>query len=494
MRTPIADAKTRRRWAVGLLLLSVALWIPASDILELVARRDDVLLGRYSVERFLMLALSTPLLWVAAYATWRVPIRELRRWGLRVAAVLLAALSGVIIVELTGRLIRAPRYREQDISKPSQWLSPELAARVRLRQPRRVYEFEFDDLPPTARSYPVVRPGFPTIVGSITTDQRGLRNPTERPRTDILTVGDSFTEGYAIPDGQEWPARLARAQGRSVYNLGVSGTHLGNYLAVLSEIGMALQPRIVIVMVYEGNDFRSLARHSAHSARAQASLAAVRRLIKASPVVLATKRALIHVLGPLGANTSFRGQELLAWMPVGIPSQTAGPYYSFRPRDLLRFAIDEEAFRGSPAWQTSAEVLRELLRLTRSRGTRLIVVLAPSKVHVLLPRLLERISPDQLHAFATLRDDDLPPADELVRILRSGAEARAKVLRGFCQREGIELVSLTEPLRRRLEDGQQVYFTYDQHWTPLAHALVAEQLHRYLEAHPEVIVEASRPL
>jgi hypothetical protein len=34
-------------------------------------------------------------------------------------------------------------------------------------------------------------------------------------------------------------------------------------------------------------------------------------------------------------------------------------------------------------------------------------------------------------------------------------------------------VSATEPLRRAIAAGEQVYFTYDQHWTRLGHEVAA---------------------
>ena len=41
-------------------------------------------------------------------------------------------------------------------------------------------------------------------------------------------------------------------------------------------------------------------------------------------------------------------------------------------------------------------------------------------------------------------------------------------------------VSATASLRAAAVSGTQVYFTYDQHWTPEGHEIVAEAVHRFL--------------
>jgi hypothetical protein len=51
-----------------------------------------------------------------------------------------------------------------------------------------------------------------------------------------------------------------------------------------------------------------------------------------------------------------------------------------------------------------------------------------------------------------------------------------EVMRQFCRQEAIEFISLTEILRQQMLAGRQAYFTYDQHWSPEGHRIVAEYL------------------
>jgi hypothetical protein len=73
------------------------------------------------------------------------------------------------------------------------------------------------------------------------------------------------------------------------------------------------------------------------------------------------------------------------------------------------------------------------------------------------------------------------PADKLFDVLLPRLNVQESAVRDFCRTESIEFISLTEPLRRIIARGVQAYFTYDQHWTPLGHQIVAETISRYLQ-------------
>jgi len=97
-------------------------------------------------------------------------------------------------------------------------------------------------------------------VQSIVTDELGFCNPPEnsyqRPQIDIIAIGDSFTWCHTVPPADAWPAVLARLSGESVYNLGMPSIGLYEYLVILRRFGLAKQPQVVVMNVYEGNDLR----------------------------------------------------------------------------------------------------------------------------------------------------------------------------------------------------------------------------------------------
>jgi len=82
----------------------------------------------------------------------------------------------------------------------------------------------------------------------------------------VIALGDSFTWCTAVKADEAWPARLAVMSGLSTYNTGMSGRGLYEYLQILGYFGLPKQPDIVVMAVYEGNDFRDA--HRFHRARA----------------------------------------------------------------------------------------------------------------------------------------------------------------------------------------------------------------------------------
>src|SRR5262249_10761680 len=71
----------------------------------------------------------------------------------------------------------------------------------------------------------------------------------------VVALGDSFTQGYGVEEDAAYPRRLeallARLPGRrvEVVNLGVPGTSPRDYLAHLSDPGLAYHPDLVLVGV-----------------------------------------------------------------------------------------------------------------------------------------------------------------------------------------------------------------------------------------------------
>lgn len=96
-------------------------------------------------------------------------------------------------------------------------------------------------------------------VGESRTNSWSLREdheiPVPRPPQEIrlLALGDSWTFGYLVPDGQTWPdlleADLERRTGRpvEVVNAGVPGYSVRQSMMTLEDPGFALEPQIVVI-------------------------------------------------------------------------------------------------------------------------------------------------------------------------------------------------------------------------------------------------------
>jgi hypothetical protein len=257
-RAAVGGSQIKAWLAFGFITASVLPWLFSSNVPKLIAEQKDVLLGRYSLEWFSVLFFLTPLLWLAAYVAWSLRTHAPKELVFRIVALVLGIFLATAVVDVIARIPRKPRYIERQVEIRTNWPGERVDDIVRHRPPNQQYRIRYADAPPTARSYPSPPPGYPPVHITLTTDHRGYRNLTRLEHYDILTVGDSFTEGSRVSDDEAWPAVLAGQLNRTVYNLGISGGNPGYYSAVLQAFGLQLKPKIAIVMIYEGNDFKGV--------------------------------------------------------------------------------------------------------------------------------------------------------------------------------------------------------------------------------------------
>jgi hypothetical protein len=85
-------------------------------------------------------------------------------------------------------------------------------------------------------------------------DAAGWRNAVRPARAFAVAIGDSQTYGDEVAREDAWPQRLAELSGRAVYNLALGGYGPVEYERLLPE-ALALEPELVLVGLYAGNDF-----------------------------------------------------------------------------------------------------------------------------------------------------------------------------------------------------------------------------------------------
>ncbi|MEK8016853.1 MAG: SGNH/GDSL hydrolase family protein [Candidatus Parabeggiatoa sp.] len=92
-------------------------------------------------------------------------------------------------------------------------------------------------------------------------DEHGFNNPSglfEVEGIDIVLLGDSFTHGLCVRQGEDIASQLRRVSGRQVINLGNGGNGPLIELASLKEYAEPLKPKYVLWLYYEGNDLADL--------------------------------------------------------------------------------------------------------------------------------------------------------------------------------------------------------------------------------------------
>ena len=76
------------------------------------------------------------------------------------------------------------------------------------------------------------------------------------------------------------------------------------------------------------------------------------------------------------------------------------------------------------------------------------------------------------------RLDNLLPTARFKQLLYEHLSGQESLLAQFC----VEFTSSIADLSLAMADGVQVYYTYDQHWTPHGHQVIAEAVNRQLAA------------
>ena len=440
---------------------NVLAWLIRTNVAYAVAQNREVLLGRYTVGQFsglfVLFLLSVPVV----VLVWTQRGRRRRRCvGLLVMT--LSVLLAAFVVDLVLRFVLPQPYvSEGDVEH---------------RRPNAVFTGVTRDVPKTPCAYPAVWPGHPDVPYKLTTDSRGFRNSEALNECDVLVIGDSFAEGSEISDEQTWPALVAGRSGKRVYNLGMAGGGPRKYRVAIEQIGLGLKPKIVLLMLYEGNDFRA-DRKKTRTGLGQA----LRVYRKRSPILTMLKQAMVRSLGRVGAvrmETVPEDHPLwpIAWQPVAVPVGSLARYYALEWKRLAAHWTPAEALRESSGFQAALGLVAEMNALCRERGIRLVVLFAPDKPHVVLPLVRDRVSAEQLRAFLALKLKHLPAAKACFETLMTRLDACESAVADFCRAESIGFHSLTVALRQEVAAGRQVYFTYDQHWTPVGNRVVAESV------------------
>lgn len=90
-------------------------------------------------------------------------------------------------------------------------------------------------------------------------DRYGLRNPdtVHDGPVNLLLLGDSFTEGICLPEGEDIASQI-RAEEPAMVNTGTRGAGPLYELAVLRRWGPKLRPEHAVIFFFEGNDWQNL--------------------------------------------------------------------------------------------------------------------------------------------------------------------------------------------------------------------------------------------
>ncbi len=338
-----------------------------------------------------------------------------------------------------------------------------LASELLLREVRG----EVNHLTPVLVPHPVLVQMIES--GSAGHDLWGFRNPELPERADIVAVGDSQTYGVSAVAEESWPARLRQLSGRSVYNLALGGYGPREYRYLVSEYALRLQPKLVLVGFYFGNDLRSLLRPGQppkpEDSRPRYDdprpLGELRTWLDSNSMLYQTLKSALP-----GLAERLRPGELQRTRPAGT-LEIADPAVGTLLTPELRFAVLDPQRESNRAGLREAEqMLLEIRDLCRASRVQLGVLLLPTKESVYAELARSRSSGSELAQIEALVQAEQEVKQQLQQVLA---------------RNGVAALDLLPSLRAALLERRLYLANHDGHPTGAGYRVIAAATNAWLD-------------
>ncbi|MGH7897974.1 MAG: hypothetical protein ACREQQ_08475 [Candidatus Binatia bacterium] len=340
--------------------------------------------------------------------------------------------------------------------------------------------------------------GFRIRPGSNGHDALGCRNRSVPASADVLAIGDSFTYGQGATLSESWPAALARRLATSVYNLATPGYGPAHYCHLLERHGVRLEPRLVIVGFYYGNDLENAAAtvyardhwKELRDPDVPAASLADTNVVKASDAVRGFARWKLHLqersflyrfvdLGLKEMNRQLTAHVFPALDDdfVRIADGVTPLHTSLTPGKRIR-ALDLSDLRIAEGLRLSLAFFRRMRALCGDRGIDLAILLLPTKEGVLA---------DYLE-----RSGILAQNPKLERAIAAEREVDRRVKR-FLDEHEIDYFDPREALAAAI-GRELVYSTdLDGHPNPAGYAVIAESVAEAIASRGLLDSRSARP-
>lgn len=286
------------------------------------------------------------------------------------------------------------------------------------------------------------------------TNGLGFRNSQPWPqRAEIVALGDSMTFSVGVDEDQAWTTLLQKALRRSrVVNLALSGGAPQQYLRIYETYGRSLQPKVLLVGLFPGNDLKDAAEFDAWlKSGAGGNYKLWQSFRVATPGLQYLLAGLIKrsylfafLLDRVRYNRSEYDDR------TRVISFDDGSHTVLLPRRLE--SVAERARSDRKEFHLIIQTLKRLHRLAVEHGTHSLVLLFPTKEEIYLPLIEE--------------GHDSDPAASI---------------RAALDQRGIPYLDLGPHFRKQAAAGQRLFFEVDGHPNQRGNVLVAEVVLSHLK-------------
>jgi lysophospholipase L1-like esterase len=330
-----------------------------------------------------------------------------------------------------------------------------------------------------------MRPGEEVDVRVNSRGFRGPELPARKAAARVVVYGDSFVEGRSTPLEETFAARLqARLSGQrpgsiEVVNAGVTGYGPDQVLARLERELGDLEPELVVLCLYAGNDGGDVVRNKLWR------MDAAGRPVRGTPALADELRFALEERTGLRALATVRAaSRVLAELRESAAAEPPAPDVPAVLRDCQR--EHEEALRD-PARVTNLfrdHYDADLAALPRSESARYKRRLLAAVIAAAGGLAASRSVPLLLVAIPAESD----VADTHAQKVDAAAypdyrpSGLTDVLAEIASEAGVPLVDLFAPFRERRAAG--LFYPLDGHWNAVAQDLAARMVAERIAADP----------
>jgi hypothetical protein len=345
------------------------------------------------------------------------------------------------------------------------WLSPQLPPQAGLYQADPVLGFRqvafFDG-----------RFGVPEHAVAVRTNSLGFRDRDYPPKASsfrILGLGDSFTFGFGVEEGETFLAIVEerlREEAVEVINAGLVGGGPESAARLLEVEGPRLEPDLVVVGFYAGNDLLdallgtdavevregSLFWRPGERERWESAVEPGRLVRTSRPpsaldrwkTLLRTRSHLYRLTSRLYATGRGRSEDA-GCAPVSLFQEEA-------------FCVRRYPAELEDGWRAATAALERIKAWCDRKGAALALVVIPFR---------GQVEEDAWRAFLACHRVE---ADDFDREKPQG------LVKGWAEAAGVPLLDLLPALRAAAREPGDLYYRGDPHWTPRAHAIAAREI------------------